>query len=165
MRPQILDVACGSRMCFFDKDDPRVMFCDIRNESHRLCDGRRLEIRPDVVADFRRLPFADESFRLVLFDPPHLDHAGPRSWQGLKYGVLSRPRWREDLAAGFGECWRVLCNGGSLIFKWSETQISLAEALACFLPRRPVFGHTTSHKSHAFWMCFHKEEECCSGNI
>lgn len=159
MRPRILDVCCGARMCYFDKKDPRVLFCDIRAESHILCDGRRLEIRPQVLCDFRRLPFRDASFHLVNFDPPHLDHAGPRSWQGRKYGLLDRRSWREDLRRGFLECWRVLAAPGTLIFKWNETQIRLAEVLECFLPRRPVCGHTTSHRGHTRWMEFFKGED------
>jgi hypothetical protein len=31
---------------------------------------------------------------LVVFDPPHLKHAGPRSWLRAKYGVLGES-WRE----------------------------------------------------------------------
>ena len=35
----ILDVCCGSRMFFHDKQDVRVLFGDTRRESHTLCDG------------------------------------------------------------------------------------------------------------------------------
>lgn len=66
---KILDACCGSRMCWFDKDNPDTVFMDCRSEEHTLCDGRRLEIRPDVVGDFRKMPFPDNSFYLVLFDP------------------------------------------------------------------------------------------------
>ncbi|MCP5705795.1 SAM-dependent methyltransferase, partial [Klebsiella pneumoniae] len=48
----ILDMCCGSRMFWFDKQDPRAVFADIRSEQHTLCDGRRLVISPDLVADF-----------------------------------------------------------------------------------------------------------------
>ncbi len=59
----ILDMCCGSRMFWFDKNDDRAIFSDIRKEEHTLCDGRRLIISPDLIADFRALPFADASFR------------------------------------------------------------------------------------------------------
>ena len=65
---KILDACCGSRMCWFDKDNPDTVFMDCRSEEHTLCDGRRLEIRPDVVGDFRKMPFPDNSFYLVLFE-------------------------------------------------------------------------------------------------
>lgn len=38
--PLVLDPASGSRMMYFDKADDRVLFGDIRTESHILCDGR-----------------------------------------------------------------------------------------------------------------------------
>lgn len=64
----ILDMCCGSRMFWFDKQDERAVFSDIRAEQHKLCDGRSLVISPDIIADFRALPFADASFPIVVFD-------------------------------------------------------------------------------------------------
>lgn len=61
----ILDMCCGSRMFWFDKQDERAVFTDIRAEQHTLCDGRHLIISPDMIADFRALPFADTSFSVV----------------------------------------------------------------------------------------------------
>ncbi|SXG40116.1 DNA N-4 cytosine methyltransferase M.NgoMXV [Klebsiella pneumoniae] len=63
----ILDMCCGSRMFWFDKQDERAVFSDIRAEQHKLCDGRSLVISPDIIADFRALPFADASFPIVVF--------------------------------------------------------------------------------------------------
>ena len=79
--PPILDPCCGSRMMWFDKQDQRCLFGDLRTESHYLKDRgnlRHLEIKPDVQLDFTALPFADNSFNLVVFDPPHLVRAGCR---------------------------------------------------------------------------------------
>ena len=59
----ILDACCGSKMFWFDKENPNVLFQDIRSEEHVLCDGRKLEVRPDVIADFRQMPYEDESFK------------------------------------------------------------------------------------------------------
>lgn len=76
--PPILDPCCGSRMMWFDKQDQRCLFGDLRTESHYLKDRgnlRHLEIHPDVRLDFTALPFADNSFNLVVFDPPHLVRA------------------------------------------------------------------------------------------
>ena len=153
MSARVLDPACGSRMFWFDKANPDVIFGDIRSESHTLCDGRSLVIAPDVVLDFTALPFNDESFHLVVFDPPHLDNAGPKGWQGLKYGKLPK-EWRDYLAKGFAECFRVLSDNGTLIFKWNETRISLREVLS-LTPVKPLFGHTTQNaKTH--WIAFMK---------
>src|SRR3546814_15663113 len=80
------------------------------------------------MVDFRDLPYADATFRLVAFDPPHLVHAGPRSWLAARYGKLGKD-WREDLRRGFAECFRVLEPEGVLVFKWNETQVALRAVL------------------------------------
>ncbi len=67
MKP-ILDMCCGSRMFYFDKQDDRVLFNDIRAEEHILCDGRILNITPDIISDFKNLPLPDNTFYQVLFD-------------------------------------------------------------------------------------------------
>lgn len=126
----ILDMCCGSRMFWFDKQDPRALFADIRSEQHTLCDGRSLVISPDIIADFRALPFADASFPIVVFDPPHLERVGENAWMGKKYGRLNKDTWRDDLCAGFEEAFRVLRPHGVLIFKWNETQIPVSQILA-----------------------------------
>ena len=136
----ILDACCGSRMFWFDRRHPDVVFMDRRHETHTLCDGRTLEIKPDLVGDFREMPFSDGEFRLVVFDPPHLIHAGESSWLAKKYGKLDRETWQEDLKAGFQECFRVLEPGGVLVFKWCEDQVSTAEVLK-LASHEPLFGH------------------------
>ena len=113
---------------------------DRREESHTLCDGRALEIKPDVVGDFRKMPFSDGAFRLVVFDPPHLIHAGESSWLAKKYGKLNGETWKEDLKDGFRECFRVLEPGGVLVFKWCEDQVSTSEVLK-LASQEPLFGH------------------------
>lgn len=54
---RILDACCGSKMFWFDKENPDVEFCDIREAEEELCDGRILSIKPDRIADFTNLPF------------------------------------------------------------------------------------------------------------
>lgn len=143
-------------MFWFDKNNPNVVYQDIRQEEHILCDGRKLVIRPDVIADFRNMPHADGSFKLVVFDPPHLAKAGDNSWLSKKYGKLSE-NWREDLRKGFSECFRVLEPNGILIFKWNEDQIKVSEILSV-TPARPLFGHTTGRHGKTHWMTFMKGE-------
>ena len=156
MSTQVLDPACGSRMMWFDKHDPRATFGDIRDETRELCDGRTLTVSPDVVMDFRRMPFESESFRLVVFDPPHLESLGKDSWTAAKYGQLL-PTWRDDLRLGFAECFRVLRPGGVLVFKWNEDQIAVSEVLA-LTPEQPLFGHKSGRLSKTHWICFIKSE-------
>ncbi len=159
----VLDPCCGSRMMYFNRTDPRVVFCDKRRETVTVTDRskgnasgvRVIEIAPDTLMDFRALDFADNTFNLVAFDPPHLHTAGQKSWLAAKYGKLS-DNWREDLRLGFSECFRVLRPGGTLIFKWNETQVPLKEVLA-LTPHKPLFGHPNGRKGLTMWMTFMKE--------
>jgi len=141
-------------MFWFDRNNQGVLFGDIRSEEHVLCDGRALSIKPDVVMDFRDMPFDDDSFQLVVFDPPHLRKAGPQSWLRAKYGILTDD-WRDDLTRGFAECFRVLRSGGVLIFKWNEVQIKTKEILA-LTEHKPLFGHVSGKRSDTHWMTFLK---------
>ena len=152
----ILDPCCGSRMFWFVQAQQGVLFGDIHSEQHTLCDGRALNITPDLLMDFRDMPFPDESFRLVVFDPPHLRKAGLKSWLGLKYGILSDD-WRDDLRQGFAECFRVLANEGILIFKWNEIQIKVREILA-LTGQQPLFGHKSGKRVDTHWICFMKRD-------
>jgi len=151
----ILDPCCGSKMFWFDKDNGDVVFGDIRRESHTLCDGRALEICPDVQMDFTALPFAANTFSMVVFDPPHLVNVGKNSWMAKKYGRLDKATWRRTLAAGFSECFRVLQPGGTLIFKWNEDQILVSDVVS-LTEYKPLFGHKSGKNSRTHWICFLK---------
>ena len=161
---KVLDPCCSTRMMWTDKADPRVLFCDRRSEtvsvtdrSHGKVNGvRTLHIEPDVMMDFRAMPFDDGAFKLVAFDPPHLVRAGPKSWLAAKYGKLS-DNWRDDLRAGFSECFRVLEVGGTLVFKWNETQVRVGEVLA-LTPIKPLFGHISGRLGLTHWLVFMKGE-------
>lgn len=152
--PRVLDPCCGSRMFWFDKTNTDTVFADIRKEKHTLCDGRTLDISPDMQMDFRDMPFEDGSFKLVVFDPPHLKRAGKSSWIGKKYGILSDD-WRSDIRKGFSECFRVLADDGVLIFKWNETQIPLQQILN-LTDEKPLFGHRSGKQMKTHWLCFMK---------
>ncbi|MDA3731556.1 class I SAM-dependent methyltransferase [Niameybacter massiliensis] len=147
----ILDACCGSRMFWFNKKHDKVVYMDNRQLEDTLCDGRKLEVNPDVIADFRNMPYPDKSFKLVVFDPPHLVKAGENSWLAKKYGRLS-DTWKEDINQGFKECMRVLDDYGVLIFKWNEDQVKLKDVLKV-LDQEPLFGNKRS-KTH--WLAFMK---------
>lgn len=150
---KVLDPACGSKMMWFQKELDFVLFGDRRRESHELCDGRALDINPNILIDFRDMPFEDESFYLVVFDPPHLNRLGKSSWMAKKYGVLSKD-WKEDIKKGFDECMRVLKPNGTMVFKWNENQIPVNEIIK-LIGVMPLFGHPTRH-SKTIWMTFFK---------
>lgn len=151
---KILDATCGSRMMWFDKNNPEALFADKRNESHVLCDGRALEINPDLEINFTDMPFNNAVFNLVVFDPPHLNKLGKNSYMAKKYGVLE-PTWEIDIKAGFEECWRVLKPNGVLIFKWNENQIKVNRIIK-LLPQKPLFGHPSGRHGQTIWMTFMK---------
>ena len=154
LNPRVLDPCCGSRMFWFDKQNSDAVYGDRRQEQHVLCDGRQLVIEPDVLLDFRALPYPNGAFKLVVFDPPHLLRAGSESWLALKYGRLWAD-WRDDIRAGFAECFRVLDQDGTMIFKWNETQIKVSEILPLAgVP--PLFGHPSGKKGGTHWIVFMK---------
>lgn len=154
----ILDVACGGKMFYFDKHDPRVLFCDNRMFKTKLCDGREFTVEPDLVCDFQQLPFDDETYAVVVFDPPHLKRNpkghSPTGWQHIKYGELHED-WQKMLESGFKECFRVLKPNGVLIFKWSEIEIPVCDVLKC-TNAKPVFGHKSGKRNLTHWLCFVK---------
>lgn len=71
---KILDACCGSRMFWFDKNETHTTFMDIRQETFTI-HGKKVNVNPNVIGDFRNMPFEDNSFNLVVFDPPHLKWA------------------------------------------------------------------------------------------
>jgi hypothetical protein len=77
----ILDVTCGDRTIWFQKNEPHTIYCDKRREEYEGFFGtvlnkqghkkrRHLVIDPDILCDFTNLPFKDSSFQMVVFDPP-----------------------------------------------------------------------------------------------
>lgn len=156
----VLDACCGSRMFWFDRSDERAVFVDKRRETHSLPDisskggSRSLVIDPDIKADFTALPFEDDSFALVVFDPPHLVRNGKKSWLAKKYGKLEGD-WREELRLGFLECFRVLKSEGTLIFKWNENDVAVSQILA-LTPERPLIGNRCGRSAKSHWIVFLK---------
>lgn len=144
---------------WFDKKNPLAIFQDKRSETvtFKGKNGNPLEtldIKPDVLGDFTAMEFPDDTFNLVVFDPPHLDSLGKNSRTAKKYGRLFGD-WECDLADGFKECFRVLKPLGVLIFKWNSYDIPLEKVLA--LSRvQPLFGHKTGRQSKTHWVAFLK---------
>lgn len=168
----ILDACCGGRMFYFDKDNDNVLFQDIRNFTTILCDGRKFSVHPDVVADFTDMPYPDNSFKVVVFDPPHLlrnvGHSkmtdiygslNPKNkvtgYQMIKYGALGNADWKDVLRKGFSECFRVLKPGGILIFKWCDIDKKVSEILK-LTEHKPLLGNISGKRSNTHWILFIK---------
>jgi SAM-dependent methyltransferase len=160
--PVVLDACCGSRKFWFDPEYPGALFIDVRQERSSFKDPskpdgiRWVDVNPDQVADFRDMPFEDESFRVVVFDPPHIkfNRTARGSLNEINYGTLG-VNWKKDLRAGFRECFRVLKPEGVLIFKWAETNIPLPQVLA-LTDQRPLIGNQMPKVSGTHWITFLK---------
>ena len=152
----ILDACCGGRQFWFDKKNPNVLFADKRIMEPKIVgsgkDARVRKCLPDKVMDFREMDIADKTFKMVVFDPPHL-FLGENSFMAQSYGRLEKDTWKEDLRRGFSECFRVLKDDGVLIFKWNECDIPLKEVLK-LTPYQPLFGHPSGKRSNTHWITF-----------
>jgi SAM-dependent methyltransferase len=147
-------------MMWFDKTDNRAHFVDVRSETVELPprksrpNGQSVVVAPDTIADFSDLPFPDDAFALVVFDPPHFVRNTVSGWNRTLYGNLAGD-WRTMLANGFAECFRVLRPDGTLIFKWAESSIPVSEILK-LTPERPLFGHRSGKQAKTHWIAFLK---------
>lgn len=146
-------------MFWFEKNQPNTIYADIREvERYEFYPQRYIEVKPDIICDFTELPFPDNSFKLVVFDPPHLREVGDKSWTYLKYGRLEE-NWPTMIHDGFHECMRVLDDYGVLIFKWSEIQVKLSDVLKAIGDEyKPLFGHRSGKHNKTYWMTFMKME-------
>lgn len=156
--PPVLDATCGGRMMWFDKQDPRAMFIDVREVEAQMVgkgrNARRFEVKPDRVMDFRQMDFPDNSFYLTVFDPPHMKN-NAAGYMSIKYGKLPKD-WQDFIRAGFEECLRVTRPNGVVIVKWCEQQISTTKFIEA-LGRQPLFGHTTNNRGTTKWLVYLKE--------
>jgi len=155
----ILDVCCGRRCFWINKNHPNALFLDNRIREKGFDDNRKnWDIKPDIQMDFKDLKFKDNSFKLVVMDPPHLIGKIDGCRMTKRYGALNKETWREDIKKGFDECWRVLEDYGILIFKWNEASIK-KKILLEVIGKQPLFGHPNRSKIPTHWLCFMKIPE------
>jgi hypothetical protein len=62
---------------------------------------------------------------------------------------------------GFSECFRVLMPCGTLVFKWSESEVLVSEILD-LTSERPLFGHKSGKQSGTHWIVFQKNQDARS---
>lgn len=160
--PEILDACCGGRMWWWDKNHPLALYMDIhqaeKGSALKFDGGKRnsspgWSCEPDILASFTDMPFDDESFQMVVFDPPHnVRPSGPRGVNGLMYGALHPDNEQEVLRSAFSECWRVLRPGGSLIFKWAGD----IKRVKPHFPATPIVGTRVPRGLTTWWLTFYK---------
>ncbi len=155
----ILDACCGGKMFWIDKTNAKVLFQDQRllkqTSVGKGKNARLFSVEPDIVGDYRNMPYPDNHFRLVVFDPSHFTSLGENSYMAIKYGRLDKKTFKEDLRKGFSECFRVLQAGGILVFKWNEYDIPLRVILE-LTPNVPLFGHPSGKTQKTHWVLFMK---------
>jgi len=124
----LLDVSAGNRHLWPNKNPPETVFLDKE---------RDLLIPPDVIASWRALPFRDNCFSCILFDPPNDPSwgstSGHRDPKGRKARFWGNPASRRNLVSdiyhGQKEFARI---SPRLCLKWNETAITLEAILSLF---------------------------------
>lgn len=159
MDKKVLDATCGSRMIWFNKNNPLALYADKRELEDEVIwksgngkSVRYVSVKPDVIADFTNLPFEDNTFYHVIFDPPHLKKIGDNAWLCKKYGKLP-DNWENVIRDGFNECMRVLKPNGTLIFKWNEFEIPVKDIIKV-IGTEPLYGNRSGKQAKTHWMAF-----------
>lgn len=169
---EILDATCGGRSIWHpeNKDRDDTLYIDKRSEDPGFLgreeygyNPRNYSIDPDEQQDYRDLPYDDESFNLIVFDPPHaIRESGMKQLSGVthrKWGCLHAETWQSDLKNGFEELWRVLSSGGTLVFKFADESADFKEVLK-LAPTDPLFGTSVRAASvETRWFVFYKPNE------
>jgi SAM-dependent methyltransferase len=157
----------------------------------------RMDINPtfkdmglcDITADCRAMPFDDESYEVIVFDPPHITDAGSDSVMGQRYGSLEGDNISEIFQPFLQEAHRVLTPDGIVLVKicdavhagrhqWQHVDL-LEDAwaldfTACDVQIKvnrhdPVEGNwlTVRHvrNAHAFWIVLRKGDNCDRGGF
>lgn len=153
---EILDACCGGRMWWWDKDHPLAVYMDNREAPRGTrADRPNWNVEPDILGDFRAMPFTDGAFRLVVFDPPHIVRDALLGNVSRQYGALPKATEQDDLRRGFAECWRVLAPGGTLVFKWAGDVARVQP----YFPATPIVGTRSAPRGNALgtrWFVFYK---------
>ncbi len=161
---KILDATASNRSIWYQKNNPFTVFLDKRcgkeymvTENSNFDNNCVIRVFPDVQAIWQHLPFIDNSFDMVVFDPPHLfkDKGTKLSLISKRYGVFYNHSWKQELSEGIIELFRVLKPQGIFMLKWNEAHKPVEGVLKLF-PYPPLFGSRTGKKNNTHWITFMK---------
>lgn len=139
---RILDLTAGKRAIWFNKNHPLATYVDIRPE-----------VKPDIVANLCELKdFADNTFDLVVFDPPHLN-TGKNSIFAKSYGHFTTEQILKIICGAAKEAHRVTISNALMALKWNDHDIKLQRVFNLMPQWEPLFGHLTKDGpgSKTYW--------------
>jgi len=142
----ILDACCGGKTMYqgWDKNlGDQLISIDIRKLPARKWVGgegwkRNMPpIEPTIQADMNYLPFREQMFDAIIFDPPHLQ-TNIKAFMGELYGGWTKTEARKIMVAVNSEFARVLKPQGLILMKVldldARTYIALLSNFIFFLP-------------------------------
>lgn len=150
---KILDLSAGNRHIWFNKEHPLATYVDVRPE-----------VKPQIIADTRRLPAAiGEGYDLIVFDPPHCNF-GKTSRMVKDYGHHTSAEIREIVSLTSKEAHRVSRPDAFMAFKWNTHDQKLEKILALMSEYwEPLFGHIVSapqrRPSTTYWVMLRRLNE------
>lgn len=149
----ILDACCGS-MKMYNKWHERLggdfVSIDIRRgefQNPHNTHFDKIKVKPMVQADMKHLPFRENIFDGIVFDPPHMD-AGLGSWVYIYYGYWTQRETIRALKAVNQEFRRCLKNKGFLAMKIDSSHRRLFETvLSNFVFFLPILIPSKSNRT------------------
>ena len=155
---KILDATAGFRGIWFGKNHPLVTFLDKRSGKYYYMSksGKKkcTEIKPDIVCEWKDIDYPDNTFDMIVFDPPHIIQDANCNMI-VDYGNLSKDTWRNDLKIAFKQLFRILKPNGVFILKWNECNKPIDNIIK-LCPYRALFGTRTGLNNKNIWLTFVK---------
>ena len=143
---KILDATAGYRGIWYQKNHPFVTWMDARKGKftsyYNPKNQRTYDVNPDVVTTWDNMPFSDNEFDMIVFDPPHIVKKPSESKcrMEIQYTSLDKNNWQKTLQDGFKHLFRVLKPCGILVLKWCETDIKIMDVIK-LSPYQPLFAN------------------------
>ncbi|MCW4014873.1 MAG: hypothetical protein NWF06_00730 [Candidatus Bathyarchaeota archaeon] len=176
----ILDATAGNQVFYKTKESEKVVYLDLET---------KLERKPTIFADNRKLPFQDCVFHTILFDPPHA-----WAFYSIFYGFPDAKTFRENhpndgrayptyygmdkyktksalISAIFQaqkEFHRVLTDNGMLWLNWSDLKVPLKRILPLFsdwnelIRLRVASNNQQMSDCYNWWVAFVKDKKTVS---
>lgn len=156
----MLDATAGNRMIWPNKNPPNVVFMDKEI---------RLAFSPHIFADFRDLPFRDDVFDCVLFDPPHSCSIPPWWNSPTRSKNVNNPSlnaWygkfenKRDMFSSIHRAQKEFARVAKrLCLKWSELEVTLWKIMPFFkewevIQTKPHIGKYKAGKTKTYWITF-----------